>query len=87
MAKYQVKYKVINTITNKVICDSILYSTFNPKNRILFNSENEAHSFMSGIKEALKKDCKNVSDNFKIEYELYDSKLKLQENKMATFYF
>lgn len=87
MAKYQVKYKVINTITNKIICDSILYSTLNPKNRILFNSENEAHSFMSGIKEALKKDCKNVSDNFKIEYELYDSKLKLQENKMATFCF
>lgn len=87
MEKYQVKYKIINTITNKIICDSILYSTLNPKNRILFNSENEAHSFMNGIKKMLKKGCKNLSDDYKIEYELYDSKLKLQENKMATFYF
>lgn len=59
MEKYQVKYKIINTITNKIICDSILYSTLNPKNRILFNSENEAHSFMNGIKKMLKKGCKD----------------------------
>lgn len=79
MGKYQIKYRVINTRTNNIVCESVLYSTFNPKNRILFNSEDEAHSFMKGIEESLKKDCKNVSDDFKVEYELYDAKIKLKK--------
>ena len=82
MKKYQVKFKLINTTTNNVILESVLYSTFNPKNRILFNSEEEAHTFMKGVEKSAKESSKSCNcDDFKLEYELYDSKIKIKNNQ------
>lgn len=82
MKKYQVKFKLVNTTTNNVILESVLYSTFNPKNRILFNSEEEAHTFMRGVEKSARKSGKKCNcDDFKLEYELYDSKIKIKNNQ------
>jgi hypothetical protein len=82
MKKYQVKFKLVNITTNNVILESVLYSTFNPKNRILFNSEEEAHTFMRGVEKSAKKSAKKCNCNdFKLEYELYDSKIKIKNNQ------
>lgn len=84
MKKYQVKFKLVNTTTNNIILESVLYSTFNPKNRILFNSEEEAHTYMKGVEKSAKessKICGYNCDDFKLEYELYDSKIKIKNNQ------